>query len=151
MNDSPRLCAAATSSSDHSVNINSVGCRARPSCSVKTREKCIVAECGSTLGSQLPSTGSWRPQSPGCGWLGSGGSWRGHTPPGQTCGCWTCGPPLCAACQLCHLHPGVSTCHVEATAYKRHENFNYWTVLWVAFSCNYLYFYANLISGKFQN
>lgn len=62
------------------------------------------------------STGSWRSQSSGCGWLGSGGSWRGRTRPVQTCGCWTSGPPWCAACPLCHPHPDESICHEGATA-----------------------------------
>lgn len=71
------------------------------------------------VGVQSPSTGNWRPQSRGCGSPGSGGSWRGRTPPVRTCGCWTCGPPWCVTCQLCHWHPKVSLCLVEATAYRK--------------------------------
>lgn len=121
MNYSPGLCAATATSSDHSVNTNSTCNRTRTTCCFKTKEKCIVADCGCTQGSLSPSTGSWRPQSRGCGLLGSGGSWRGRMPPGQTCGCWTCGPPLCAACLLCRLHPRVSLCRVGATAYSTRE------------------------------
>lgn len=129
------LCCAATSS-DHSVNTNSARSGIQPTCCFKTKEKCIMADCGCTQGSPSPSTDSWRPQSLGCGWLGSGGSWRGRTPPGQTCGCWTCGPPLCAACLPCHLHPRVSPCHVGATAYRTKET-HWWSTLSLLWICLY--------------
>lgn len=80
-----------------------------------------VGECGSTGASQPPSTWSLRPRSSGSGWLCFGGSWRGRMPPVQTCGCWTCGPPLYEACQRCRLHPKASPCHVEATAYSTED------------------------------
>lgn len=118
---SPGLCAATATSPDHSVNTDLTGSKTRPTCRFKTREKCIVAGCGCTQGSVSPSTSSWRSQSLDCGWLGSGGSSLGHMPPGQTCGCWTCDPPLCAACPPCHPHPRVSPCHVGATAYNNKD------------------------------
>lgn len=63
-----------------------------------------------------PPTGSWRRRIPGCGWRGSGGSWPGRRPPAPTCGCWTCGPPWCAACRPCRPRPAASLSPGAATA-----------------------------------
>lgn len=41
------LCCAATSS-DHSVNTNSARSGTQPTCCFKTKEKCIMADCGCT-------------------------------------------------------------------------------------------------------